>query len=352
MGIIKAVIASVDSIAADQWKEYFYCSSIPADLIMVRGVKHESAKSANKGNSEVITDGSLIAVNDGQCAIVVSRGQVAAVFKESGENVFKNGESFSIFSGSSLKQLGHDIAYRVSFGGDIPGMVQRVYYVNMKIIPGIEFGSEEGIPFRIVDTERGLDIDCLLEVSGMYAFRVADPEKIYRQVIGNVEHVYRVSALISQMRSDVNSVLMAALGNVSKNLRPGQLGSLIPEIEAAVTEKANETLRELRGIEIVSLAFSTFRLTDADSGMIREIQRNAVFRDPVMAAAMLTGAQADAVQAAAANPSAGPVFALAGMGLLNAMASGRKRVIHYCPECGTKIEGGHYCPECGFKLEL
>lgn len=327
MGIIRAVLASAESLAADQWKEFFVCDSIPAGLIMVRGVRHQSAHSANHGDPDVISDGSLIALADGQSAIVVSGGKVIAVFKEPGENTVMSGSSPSIFAGATLKQLGNEIGRRVSFGGDVPGIIQRVYYINTKIIPGIEFGNGKGIPFRIVDEARGLDIDCTLVAYGVYAFRVCDPEKIYKQMMGNVSKDYRTSFLVSQMRSEVDTILMTALGSLGVPVRPGRIGEILPEIEIRVKRAANEALREARGIEMVSLAFTRFTLTENDSGLIREIQRNAVF-------------------GAAPEIREEPLGETDGAG----KKSRRLTVLRYCPECGVRVTGGKFCRECGFRF--
>ena len=172
----------------------------------------------------------------------------------------------------------------------------------MKVITGNPFGNGMEIPVRVYDASRGLDIDCSLIMSGLYSFRICDPEKIYKQVIGNVKHVYMVSYLAAQMKADVDSTLLSAAGTIcTEGFRPSQLGSFIPEIQARVVEEANEKLREMRGIEIVSLAFDSFRLTDADTGIIKTIQLASVAADPVMAAAMLTNAQASAMVDAAGN---------------------------------------------------
>lgn len=316
MGILKAVAASLHTEAADQWKEYFYCESIPADLLMVR-VNKMNTSGSNKGSNDIITDGSVIAVADGQCAIVVSNGKVISVFKEAGENIFHSGGTSSVFSGSSAKSFGKELSRRISFGGDAPAIVHRVYYLNTKEIPGNAFGGS--IPFRIVDPRMGLDMDCKLEVSGLFSFRIHDPEKIYKQLIGNVEHVYRVSYLISQMKSEVNGVLLSAFKDaLNIPMRPYELGNLIPQIEAAVMEAGNRKLQELRGIELLSLSFDHFSLTDKDMRFIGEMQRNALLDHLEMAAATLILAQANAMESAAGNTSAG---AYLGLGLLNQLQS-------------------------------
>lgn len=306
MGIFKAVTASVGGMAKDQWKEFFYCNAIPADTIMVRGMRHASEASTNKGNHDVITEGSIIAIADGQCAIVVSNGKVISIFSEPGENVFRSGATAGVFSGSSPGKFGKELARRISFGGDAPGVTQRVYYLNTKVIPGNRFGNGMEVPVRVYDAERGIDIDCNLVMSGLYSFRICDPAKIYKKVIGNVKHVYLVSYLAEQMKADVDSTLLTVCGEICLGgYRPYQFSSFIPEVQTKVVEAANEKLRELLGIEIVSMAFDYFRLKDADTGIIRDIQLASVAKDPTMAAAILTDAQASAMRDAAANTLGG-----------------------------------------------
>nr|MCR4683893.1 hypothetical protein [Lachnospiraceae bacterium] len=158
-------------------------------------------------------------------------------------------------------------------------------------------------------------MDCKLTVSGLFSFRIYDPEKIYKQLIGNVEHVYRVSYLISQMKAEVNGVLLSAFKDaLNTPIRPYELGNLIPQIEAAVLEAGNRKLQELRGIELLSLSFDHFSLADKDMRFIGEMQRNALLDHLEMAAATLISAQANAMERAAGNTSAG---ALLGLSLLN-----------------------------------
>lgn len=302
MGIIKAVAASAGGMASDQWKELYYCDSLPDDQIMVRGKRQQSANSSNKGDQDIITDGSIICVADGQCAIIISNGKMLCRFDDPGENVFRSGETAGIFSGSKARSFGKELMRRISFGGDAPAVNQKVYYFNMKVIPGNPFGNGTEVPVRVYDGSRGIDIDCTLIMSGLYSFRIADPEKIYKRVIGNVKHVYMVSYLAQQMKADIDSTLLAAAGTVcAGTYRPHDLTEFIPEIRDSIKDIANETLREKCGVEIVTLAFDSFRIKDADTGIIKTIQLASVAADPLMGAGMLTSAQADAMKDAAKN---------------------------------------------------
>ena len=359
MSIIKAALSSVSSVTSDQWKEFFICNSIPNDLVMIRGFKSASSGGANKGSEDVITDGSLIAVADGQWAIVVSSGKVISIYKEPGEHLFSSGASPSIFGGSSLKSVGSEIGRRITFGGDIPAKVQKVYYLNTKEITGNEFENKKGIPFRIQDERSGVDIDCTLTMSGIYSFRIFDPKIIYRKMIGNVKQVYTVSYLKSVVDPEVNNAITQAVGDLgndpNEKLRASQLPSLLPQLTQMVKDRVNERIRASRGIELVSLGFSTFTLTENDTGTIREMQFAAALTDPQLRTANLAGATAEAMKDAACNPAGGGTIGLFALNAsqntaIPAENTQAVKKYNFCPECGSKIQGGRFCRECGFKL--
>ena len=86
MGLIKAAAGAAGGVLADQWKEYFYCEAMPADVLITKAHKKVSGRSSNKHGSEnIISNGSVIAVNDGQCMLIVEQGKVVDVCAEPGE---------------------------------------------------------------------------------------------------------------------------------------------------------------------------------------------------------------------------------------------------------------------------
>ena len=85
MGLIQAALGSVGSILADQWKEYFYCEALPENVLVVKGKKKVSGRSSNThGDDNIISNGSVIAVADGQCMIIVEQGKVVDLCAEPG----------------------------------------------------------------------------------------------------------------------------------------------------------------------------------------------------------------------------------------------------------------------------
>ncbi len=323
MGLIKAGVSALESALADQWKEFFYCEALPKDVLMRKGYKRINGRSSNtKGSDNVISSGSGIAVADGQCMIIVEQGKVVEVCAEPGEFTYDSSTEPSIFAGNlgdSIIQTFKTIGKRFTYGGDT-GKDQRVYYFNTKELIDNKFGTPNPIPFRVVDSKIGLDLDVSVRCSGTYSYRIADPLLFYTNVCGNVSTEYTRSELDGQLKTEFISALQPAFGRLSDmEMRPNQIPAHTTELEEAMNASLSAKWSELRGLKIVSIAIGSVTLPEEDAEMIKQAQRTAVMRDPGMAAATLVGAQADAMKAAAAN-KAGSMAGFMGMNM--AMNSG------------------------------
>ena len=319
MGLIKAALGAAGGVLADQWKEYFYCESIPADILAVKGQKRTSGRSSNtKGSDNIITNGSIIAVADGQCMLIVEQGKVVEVCAEPGEFTFDASTEPSIFSGDlgeSIGQVFQTIGKRFTFGGEAP-KDQRVYYFNTKELIGNKYGTASPVPFRVVDQRAGIDIDISIRCFGEYSYRVTNPLLFYTNVCGNVEAGYERSQIDSQLKTELLTALQPAFARISDmGIRYSALPGHTTELAQALNEELSAKWRDLRGLEIVSFGVSSVKASEEDEKMIKELQRNAAFMDPTRAAAHLVGAQASAMQSAAANPNAGPAMAFMGMNM-------------------------------------
>lgn len=300
MGLIKATVNATQSVMAEQWKEYFICDGISTDIMMVRGVKVTGKNSSNtKSDDNVISDGSIISVADGQTAIVVSLGKIIEVFSEPGEHIL-HGTSASLFGKSGVKKVGKEIIKRIGFGGDVPSTTQRVYYVNQRELLNNPFSLI--IPFRIKEDNLALDLDATLKISGVYSFRISDPKKVYKTLMGNVEKEYKTRWFTNQLVTEINGYFMKAMKNYSDyGYRPFEVSGIYQECIERMKEELCAIMLEKRGIEIVSMAFDTFRVIDSDAAMITTLQRNKVLTDPALAAATLSSAQSEAMTEAASN---------------------------------------------------
>ena len=388
MGLIRAVLNSAKGVMADQWKEYFYCDAMEEDVLAVKGQKRVSGRTSNKGSDNIITSGSVIAVADGQCMMIVEQGKIVEFCAEPGEFVFDASTEPTIFSGDlgqgimeSLKTMGK----RFTFGGGT-AKDQRVYYFNTKELVGNKYGTPSPVPFRVVDERAGIDIDISIRCFGEYSYRISDPILFYTNVCGNVADVYTRAQIDGQLKTELLTALQPAFAKISDmGIRYSALPGHTMELAGALNDVLSAKWRDLRGLEIVSVGVSSVKASEEDEAMIKEMQKTAAFRDPTMAAAHLVGAQAAAMQSAAKNENAGPAMAFMGMNMANQMGGASPQNLYQMgqqqqmqqaqmgqqndyPQGGTQLKGtmgntsadswkcscgavmtGKFCTECGAK---
>ena len=370
MGLIKAGLGALGGVLADQWKEFFYCDAMDEDVLVTKGRKRVSGRSSNtKASDNIISNGSGIAVADGQCMMIVEQGKVVEVCAEPGEFTYDTSTEPSIFAGSlgqSILDTFKAIGKRFTYGGDT-GKDQRIYYFNTKELIDNKFGTSTPIPFRVVDRKIGLDVDVSVRCFGVYSYRIADPLMFYTNICGNVESEYTRDRLDGQLKTELISALQPAFGKLSDmELRPNQIISHNTDLEIAMNEALSAKWQR-RGLQVVSVALGSVTLPEEDAEMIKQAQRTAIMRDPTMSAATIVGAQADAMKAAASN-SAGAMNGFVGMGMAmnaggvnaqNLFAMGQTQTRQEAPAvsqsantwkctCGATAEG-KFCPECGAK---
>ncbi len=322
MGLLKAGLGAAGGVMADQWKEFIYCESMPADVLACKGSKRTGGRSSNtRGEDNVISNGSVIAVNDGQGMLVVQNGKIIEVALEPGEFVFDTGSEPSVFSGNlgdSIKETFANIGSRFTFGGDA-GKDQRVYFINTKEIIGNKYGTASPVPFRVVDNNIGLDVDISVRCNGEYSYRITNPLLFYTNVCGNVTDSYTRDKIDSQLKSELLTALQPAFAKISEmGIRYSAIPGHTTELARALNEVLSADWRDLRGVEIVSFGVNSIAASQEDEQMIKDLQKAAVMRDPTMAAANIASAQSDAMRAAAANPN-GAMAGFMGMGMAGGM---------------------------------
>ena len=393
MGLLRAAETSFKTLLGDQWREYFYCNSLDNDTLIVKGEKRVGEKSSNtKGAENIISNGALIAVNDGQCMIIVEQGAIVEVCAEPGEFVFDSSTEPSIFYGNLGENLVNSFktfVKRFSFGGDT-AKDQRIYYFNTKEIIGNKYGTANPIPFRVYDKNIDLDMEIALRAHGEFAFRMMDPILFYKNLAGNVENSYKKEKIESQLRSELLTKLQPAFARIAETgVRYYQITAHTDEIGQILNDLLSKSWGEHYGLEITAFGMSSVTAPEEDVEKIKELQKNAVFRNPTMAAANLTSAQADAMRAAASNESAGPMMAFAGMNIANqaggfnagnlyamganqngaqgspagngaasagnpsGQAEASQAAVGWtCTKCGHEHNLGKFCSECGTAKEV
>ena len=323
MGLIKAAMGAAGGVLADQWKEFFTCDALSADVLAVKGEKRVSGRSSNRRGSEnIITDGSVIVVAEGQCALIVEQGKVVDLCAEPGSYTYDTKSQPSLFSeglAANIDDVFAEIGKRFAFGGQAAAD-QRIYYINTREIIGNKYGTPNAVPFRVVDQRAGIDIDIGVRCFGEYSYRIVNPILFYTNVCGNVEDAYTRDTIDGQLKTELLTALQPAFARISEQgIRYSALPGHTTELADVLNDELSSKWAKLRGIEIVSLGVSGVKASDEDEQMLKDLQRSAAFTDPTRAAAHLVGAQAAAMQAAASNPNGA---AMAFMGMNQAAAAG------------------------------
>ena len=320
MGLLKAGIGAASGVLADSWREYFYCDSLEADVLAAKGMKRTSKRSSNtKGEDNIISNGSIIAVNEGQCMLIVEQGKVVDICCEPGEFVYDKSSEPSVFYGDlgeGLKETLKTIGKRFTAGGDT-AKDQRIYFINTKEIPGNKYGTANPVPFRVVDRNIGLDIDISIRCNGEYSYKITDPMLFYTNVCGNVTEEFTRDKIDSQLKSELMTALQPAFAKISEmGIRYSAIPGHTLELSDALNEALSKKWTELRGISVYSFGVNTVKASEEDENLIKDLQKSAVLRNPNMAGAVLAGAQADAMKAAAKNEN-GAFMGFAGMNMAN-----------------------------------
>ena len=367
MGLIKAALGSVGGVMADQWKEYFYCEALPENVLAVKGQKRTSGRSSNRhGSDNIISNGSVIAVADGQCMMIVDQGRIVEVCAVPGEFTYDMSTEPSLFTGEfkeSVRAVIDSMTTRFTFGGEAP-KDQRVYYFNTKELIGNKYGTANPVPFRVVDQRAGIDIDVGIRCFGEYSYRICNPALFYTNVCGNVAEAYTRDKLDGQLKTELLTALQPAFAKIGEDgIRYSQLPGHTMELADALNEVLSKKWRDLRGIEIVSFGVSSVTADEEDEKMLKELQRNAAFMDPTRAAAHLVGSQGDAMKMAANNQNGAAMGFMGmnmagqagGMNAQNLFAMGQQQAAAqpapaaggWTCSCGHSGNTGKFCAECG-----
>ena len=406
MGLIKAGIGALGGVLADQWKEFFYCEALDMDTLMVKGTKRVGGRSSNtKGSDNLISNGSGIAVADGQCMIIVEQGKVVEVCAEPGEYTYDTSTEPSIFAGSfgeSLVSTFKAIGKRFTYGGDT-GKDQRVYYFNTKEIMGNKFGTPSPIVFEVCNKRMNLYRTVELRCNGVYSYIISDPLKFYTRIAGNVSDSFTRDILDEQLKAEFVDALQPAFGTLSEmEIRPAQIPAKANELKKAMNDALQTDWAENRGISIAKIALNPITLKPEDLQKIQSLEdAMTAGQNPFMMAGLDATSMAEA-RVAAANNTAGAMTGFMGMGMAGNMgggfnsaqnmyqmgvqqqqqqmaqqqaaapapaaegwkcACGATATGKFCPECGAKkpepqaaggwtckcgaTATGKFCPECG-----
>ena len=383
MGLIKAAKDALGGLMADQWREYFYCTSLSSDLLMVKGEKQvtQGRNSNTKGNDNIISNGSIISVNVGQCMIIVDQGKIAEFCAEPGEFVYDTSSEPSLLYGNlgeNIKNTFRQFGRRFTFGGNT-AKDQRVYYINTKEIINNLYGTPNPIPFHLVSKNTGFELETTIKCNGQYTFKIVDPILFYTNLAGNVAENYNKNdQLLGIMKAELLTKLPIALSQIAaEGVLPYQVPSHLDELTQYLKEELTAQWTELRGIEVVSMTMSAPIVPQEDLDKINKWNDTLVLTNANMAAARQTEAYTKALENmgnGGGNGEGGNTSAMSGaMGMMgmammqNMMNNGmggmfgvsqpaqmkpastvaEGAVLGWTCSCGRGDNRGKFCQECG-----
>jgi membrane protease subunit (stomatin/prohibitin family) len=360
MGLIKAALSAINTTLADQWKEYIYCDSLDLNILVKKGEVRVTGSSSNVNRSgNIITNGSKIAVNEGQCMLIVENGKIVDFTVEPGAYTYDTGTEPSLFDGGwqGLKESFVKVGKRFVYGGQ-PENDQRVYYINTKEIMDNKFGVGD-IPFR--DSEFGFSMK--IKGYGAYSYRITNPVMFYANVAANVTDTFKKDQIDTQLRTEVQHNLQPVLGKIAlKGIAYDKIPLFTKEIALELNKEITADWNDIRGLSIVSVAFASIIPDEESSAKIAQFQEARVYKDPKMMGARLGAAQSTAMENAASNEG-GAMAGFVGMGFAQQAGGATASqffnmedkqqpavapVSSWICKCGT-VNSGKFCGECGSK---
>ena len=301
MGLIKAAKDAIGGLMADQYLEYFYCTSLDSNTLMAKGEKKiTKGRDSNHGNDNIISNGSIISVNVGQCMVIVDQGRIAEFCAEPGEFRYDASSEASLLYGSlgeNLKKSFSLLGRRVAFAGNT-AKDQRVYYINTKEIMNNLYGTPNPIPFHFVAANTGFELETTVKCNGQYTYKIVDPILFYTNVAGNVEGAYdKNDTLSGMMKAELLTKLPMALSRIAgQGVLPYQVPAHMEEITGYLKEELSEQWTQTRGIEVVSMTMAAPIVPKEDLDRINKWNDTAVLTNANMAAARQTEAYTKALE--------------------------------------------------------
>lgn len=367
MGLIKALTSSVSSGLGDQFKEFVECPQIENDVMIARGVVKHGSGNSNPSEG-VISNGSAIVVPEGMAAAIIDNGKVVEFTAEAGTFTWDTSSEPSIFTGGlgkgiidTIKTIGS----RITFGGQT-AKDQRVYYINIKPIPGNTFGSMQ--PEPIYDPVYG---SVEITYNGEYTIKLDDPIVLFNTYVGaNAADIVTYDDVFTStgqniLKSRFAQKISEAIAQVmeEQNISFNRIQGKKSEIIDKMNELLSNEWKEKYGLIILDVALRV-NASEESAKIVREMDAKVAetTRMGEVYSNNMTGTMAaatgEAMKGAASNGN-GAMMGFAGMnmaqgaganvlGAAAGIAQAQGTVV--CPSCGANVNSANFCNQCGAKL--
>lgn len=308
MGLIKAIKETIGGSLGDQWLEVIEPEDMGTQTVMTGGVR--TGKGANKKkDQDVISNGSVIHVYEGQFMMLLDGGKIVDYSAEPGYFTVDNSSMPSMFSGSLEEALASSFD-RFRYGGASP-VAQKVLYINLQEIKGIRFGTRSPINYF----DRFYNAELFLRAHGTYSVRITDPIRFYGEVLPKNQDQVEIGEINEQFLFEFLDALQAAINRMSAD---GVSISYVPsksrELSRYMADTLDEDWKKQRGMEIQSVAIASVSYDEESQKLIHMRNQGAMLGDPSIREGYMQGAVARGLEAAGKN-GAGSAMGFMGMGM-------------------------------------
>ena len=270
MGIIRAALNAVKGGLADTWLEVIEPSAMGNNTVIAPGqLVTQNGKSQNKkGSSNIVSNGSIIHVYDNQMSILVDGGKIVDYTAEPGYFKVENSSMPSLFNGQFGDTLKESFK-RIMYGG-VPSQSQHVFYINLKEIKNLKFGTTTPVQYY----DSFYEAELFMRLHGTYSIRITDPFKFYQEVIPNEtitanESLDFEGEFIRQYNDEFVAELGTAFNNYSADgNRISFITSKTKEMAQYMRQALDDEWRELRGFEVVNVGMGLPSYSDKSQEII------------------------------------------------------------------------------------
>ena len=303
MGIIRAAVDTARGTLADQWLDVVEAGEMGEQTLFTEGVIVRQG-SNRRGNSDVISNGSVIHVYDNQFMILTDGGKIIDYSAEPGYYTVDNGSAPSLFNGDLVGDVLKDSFNRFKFGGGKP-VSMKVYFLNLQEIRGIRFGTRNPVNYF----DNFYNSELFLRTHGSYSIKITDPVRFYTEVVPrNASHL-EVDDINQQFLDEFLEALQSAISQMSVDgIRISHVTSKTRELSKYMGQVLDEDWKKARGIEIQSVGIASISYDEESQKLINMRNQGAMMGDPNIREGFVQSSIAKGLEAAGSNASHGRLY--------------------------------------------
>ena len=352
MGIIRVIKDTISGALSDQWLEVIRTDDMGANTVMCMGQIFDR-KGRNKGYADLISNGSIIHVQENQFMILVDGGKIVDYTAEPGYFKVDSSATPSLFNGE-FDQVLKDTFERLKFQGSTP-YHQCVYFINTQEIKDIAFGTSNPVNYF----DNFYNAELFLRAFGYFSIRVTDPLKFYAEALPRNAKKVEIGSIQEMYLAEFLTAFQAAINQMSVDgIRISHVTSKSMELAKYMANVLDEDWKQRRGMQIESVGIKSVSYDDKSKKLIEMRNQGAMLSDASIREGYVQGAIAHGLEAAGSNANgAAAGFMGMNMGLSSAgsvvsaaSASNQAQMAQSANQwtcsCGAKNEG-KFCSNCG-----